>query len=75
MRCELGRLAGWQYTLSRPDGKIQPITQTTDGSGKTTFKNLIPGVYNVKETVQPGWELQMRTTRSRSCCGTVKTPL
>ena len=52
----LGPLAGWNITLSRPDGKIYPITQATDGSGKTTFAKLTPGVYNVKETVQPGWE-------------------
>lgn len=52
----LGPLAGWQITLSRPDGRISPITQTTDGSGTTKFKNLIPGVYNIKETVQPGWK-------------------
>ena len=52
----LGPLAGWHITLSRPDGRIYPITQATDGSGKTTFSNLIPGVYNVKETVQPGWK-------------------
>ena len=52
----LGPLAGWQITLSRPDGKIYPVTMTTDGSGKVTFKNLIPGVYSVKEAVQAGWE-------------------
>jgi hypothetical protein len=52
----LGPLAGWQVTLSRPDGKIHPITQTTDGSGKTTFSKLTPGVYNIKETLQPGWK-------------------
>jgi hypothetical protein len=52
----LGPLAGWHITLSRPDGRIHPITQATDGSGKTTFSNLIPGVYHVEETVQPGWK-------------------
>ena len=52
----LGPLAGWHITLSRPDGKIYPITQATDGSGKTTFAKLTPGVYDVKETVQPGWK-------------------
>ena len=52
----LGPLAGWQINLSRPDGRMAPITQVTDGSGTTTFKNLVPGVYNVKETVQPGWK-------------------
>ena len=52
----LGPLAGWHITLSRPDGKIYPITQATDGSGKTTFAKLTPGVYDVKETLQPGWE-------------------
>ncbi|MCB0228568.1 MAG: LysM peptidoglycan-binding domain-containing protein [Anaerolineae bacterium] len=52
----LGPLAGWQITLSRPDGKIYPVTMTTDGSGKVTFENLIPGVYSVKEAVQAGWE-------------------
>ncbi|HRI56053.1 MAG TPA: LysM peptidoglycan-binding domain-containing protein, partial [Anaerolineae bacterium] len=52
----LGPLAGWQITLSRPDGAMAAVTRTTDGTGKTTFSNLRPGVYNVTETVQPGWE-------------------
>ncbi len=52
----LGPLAGWNMTLSRPDGTISPITQATDGSGKTTFSHLTPGVYEVKETLQGGWE-------------------
>lgn len=52
----LGPLSGWQMTLSRPDGAMAPVTRTTDGTGRTTFSNLRPGVYNVSETVQPGWE-------------------
>ena len=52
----LGPLAGWQITLSRPDGLMTTISKTTDGSGKTTFSKLTPGVYNVKETVQGGWK-------------------
>jgi LysM repeat protein len=52
----LGPLAGWQITLSRPDGAMAPVTRTTDGTGRTVFSNLKPGVYNVTETVQPGWE-------------------
>jgi hypothetical protein len=52
----LGPLAGWHITLSRPDGAIAPVTMATDGTGKVVFKNLKPGVYHVKETVQPGWE-------------------
>ena len=52
----LGPLAGWQITLSRPDGMMTTISKTTDGSGKTTFSKLTPGVYNVKETVQGGWK-------------------
>jgi hypothetical protein len=51
----LGPLAGWKINLSRPDGAMTPITLTTDGSGKVVFKDLKPGVYNVQETVQPGW--------------------
>ena len=51
----LGPLAGWKITLSRPDGAMYPVTLTTDGTGKVTFQNLKPGVYNVTETVQPGW--------------------
>jgi hypothetical protein len=52
----LGPLAGWQITLSRPDGAMHPVTMTTDGSGKVTFSNLRPGVYHVTEHMQPGWE-------------------
>jgi LysM repeat protein len=52
----LGPLAGWHITLSRADGAMTPVTMATDGTGKVVFKNLKPGVYNVKETVQPGWE-------------------
>ena len=52
----LGPLAGWHITLSRADGAMSPVTMATDGTGKVVFKNLKPGVYNVKETVQPGWE-------------------
>jgi hypothetical protein len=51
----LGPLAGWHITLSRPDGAMYPVTLATDGTGKAVFKNLKPGVYHVKETVQPGW--------------------
>jgi hypothetical protein len=52
----LGPLSGWHITLSRPDGAMAPVTLATDGFGKAVFKNLKPGVYNVKETLQPGWE-------------------
>lgn len=52
----LGPLAGWHITLSRPDGAMAPVTLATDGTGKAVFQNLKPGVYSVKETVQPGWE-------------------
>ena len=52
----LGPLAKWQMTLSRPDGKMYPVTQKTDGMGKTTFSNLVPGVYSVQEAVQSGWK-------------------
>jgi hypothetical protein len=52
----LGPLSGWQITLSRPDGAMAPVTRTTDGTGRTSFSNLKPGVYNVTETVQPGWQ-------------------
>jgi hypothetical protein len=54
-RVWLGPLAGWHITLSRPDGVMAPVTLATDGTGKVIFKNLKPGVYHVKETVQPGW--------------------
>jgi hypothetical protein len=52
----LGPLAGWHITLSRPDGAMAAVTLATDGTGKAVFKNLKPGVYQVKETVQPGWK-------------------
>jgi hypothetical protein len=35
---------------------MAPVTLATDGFGKVVFKNLKPGVYNVKEALQPGWE-------------------
>ena len=53
----LGPLAGWKITLDRPDGMIDPITLTTSGSGKVTFKDLDPGVYTVEEEEVPGWKV------------------
>jgi hypothetical protein len=52
----LGPLAGWKVTVSRADGTMTPITKVTDGLGKAVFKDLPPGVYQVKETVLAGWE-------------------
>jgi hypothetical protein len=52
----LGPLAGWHITLSRPDGAMYPVTLATDGLGQVVFNNLKPGVYNVTETLLPGWE-------------------
>jgi len=52
----LGPLAGWSVTVSRADGTMTPITKVTDGVGKAVFKHLMPGVYNVQETVLAGWE-------------------
>lgn len=52
----LGPLAGWKVTVSRADGAQPPVTKITDGSGKATFEDLIPGVYKVEEKVQIGWE-------------------
>ncbi|MCX6033288.1 MAG: LysM peptidoglycan-binding domain-containing protein [Chloroflexi bacterium] len=53
---QLGPLAGWKVTLSRADNPWWHNVQFTDGSGKATFSNLLPGVYSVAETVQVGWE-------------------
>ncbi|MEA3337727.1 MAG: SpaA isopeptide-forming pilin-related protein [Chloroflexota bacterium] len=52
----LGPLAGWKIVLSRYDGNMHPISGYTDASGKVTFSGLYPGVYQVKEYVQPGWK-------------------
>lgn len=41
---------GWQMTLNPGD-----ISQTTDGTGCTTFSNLGPGSYSVTEEIKPGW--------------------
>lgn len=52
----LGPLAGWNVTLSRADGAMAPVTKATDGFGKAHFGDLLPGVYVVTESLQPGWE-------------------
>lgn len=54
---ELGPLAGWKVMVSRADGTMVPIVKVTDGSGKAIFDGLLPGVYEVKEKVQIGWEV------------------
>lgn len=53
---DLGPLAGWKVTLSRADGTMAPIVKFTDGFGRVHFGDLLPGVYVVTETPQPGWE-------------------
>ena len=53
---QLGPLAGWKITVSRADNTMTPITKVTDALGKAAFTGLPPGVYEVKETVQVGWE-------------------
>ncbi|MCW5849557.1 MAG: hypothetical protein KIT87_05715 [Anaerolineae bacterium] len=40
--------------LGTPDDVLL-ATQTTDGSGNTTFYNLTPGIYRVSETVPAGY--------------------
>ncbi|MEA3335934.1 MAG: SpaA isopeptide-forming pilin-related protein [Chloroflexota bacterium] len=52
----LGPLAGWKITLTRTDGSMYPVSKYTDASGKVTFKDLRPGVYEVQEYVQSGWK-------------------
>ncbi len=52
----LGPLAGWDLTLSRVDGAMDPVTMTTDASGRVTFDGLTPGVFNIEETLQNGWK-------------------
>ena len=49
-------LANWQYEITGPGGYDQ--TRLTDGTGLITLTSLVglvPGVYTVTETVQPGW--------------------
>ncbi len=49
---ELG-LAGWTVTLML--NSVIKATTTTDGSGNYSFTGVVPGIYQVKETVQSGW--------------------
>ncbi|MER2598262.1 MAG: LysM domain-containing protein [Caldilineales bacterium] len=52
----LGPLYGWSIMLSRVDGAMAPVSRGTDGMGKAYFSNLQPGVYQIRETVQSGWQ-------------------
>ncbi|MBL8031654.1 MAG: hypothetical protein JNK33_05010 [Candidatus Doudnabacteria bacterium] len=46
--------SGWVITLLK-DGKSTGLTQTTDTNGNYTFSGLLPGNYNVAETLKSGW--------------------
>ena len=54
----LGTLAGWTFTVSRADMTAPSITRATGGDGRAVFDDLLPGVYKVTETVQPGWDVR-----------------
>jgi hypothetical protein len=65
----LGTLAGWTFTLSAVDGSTTSVTKTTGGDGQVVFENILPGVYTVTETVQPGWKISesSQTVAIRPC--------
>lgn len=48
-------IAGWTISLkpSFPGGTT--VSVQTDGTGFARFDNLTPGIYDVFETMQPGW--------------------
>jgi hypothetical protein len=52
----LGPLAGWQIIVARADSSRSPIAKVTDGFGRAVFDDLAPGVYNIYEHTQVGWE-------------------
>ncbi len=54
----LGPLAGWHFTVSRADMTAAPRAGVTEGDGRVVFAGLLPGVYRITETVQPGWAAQ-----------------
>ena len=49
-------LANWTVNLEQPEGVLIKSANTT-ADGKFAFLDQIPGVYTVKEILQPGWTL------------------
>jgi len=47
-------LPGWQITV-QPAFDGSPLVGITDGTGHVRFNALTPGIYDVTESVEPGW--------------------
>lgn len=45
-------LPDWEFTVTNGNTSLK---QTTDGVGRTIFKNLTPGTWKVTETMKEGW--------------------
>lgn len=52
----LGPLANWTVDVDPVPGGPWPPPQLTNSMGEAIFGGLTPGVYEVWETVKPGWE-------------------
>jgi hypothetical protein len=46
-------LSGWEITLTSAGGA--PLTAITDSEGYYSFFDVVPGTYDLAETLQPGW--------------------
>jgi len=55
-------LAGWQYTVSGPNGFSKTITTGNDGSA--TLTDLVAGSYTVSEILKPDWKVTNGQTRT-----------
>jgi tRNA A37 threonylcarbamoyltransferase TsaD len=49
------RLPGWTIQLDIDADGIVDATTVTDAGGNYSFTNLGPGIYRVREALQPGW--------------------
>ena len=69
-------LPGWEMTIQPAFGGTAVVGQT-DGTGWVRFNMLTPGVYNITETMQVGWDpsgptTQQITVEATGTCGIVK---
>jgi len=69
-------LPGWEMTLQPAYGGTAVVGRT-DGTGWVRFNMLTPGIYNVTETMQVGWDpsgpiTQQITVEATGTCGIIK---